>query len=193
MRLVRSALVALLEHETDIEVIGELGLDREIILFAARQRPDVVVINTDLAVRQIVDIAGELQNEVPGCSVLILADPRKPVVLPRGPHTRSLNFLVKDAPPELLAATIRRVVDGEWVIDPQIAVAAVKGGENHLTARELEVLELTAAGASVQDIADGLHLSVGTVRNYLSAIIAKTGARNRIDAILIAREAGWLP
>lgn len=193
MRLVRSALVALLEHETDIKVVGELGWDREIAMVGARLRPDVVVINTELALRQTVDIVGELQAEVPGCSVLILADPRKPVLLPRGTHTRSLNFLIKDAPPELLADTIRRVAAGEWVIDPQIAVAAVKGGDSHLTTRELEVLELTAAGASIPEIADRLHLSLGTVRNYVSAIIAKTGARNRIDAILIAREAGWLP
>jgi DNA-binding NarL/FixJ family response regulator len=103
-----------------------------------------------------------------------------------------LSFLVKDAQPELLADAIRRVTEGERLLDPQIAVSALVGAENALTRREVEVLEFAAGGASAPEIADQLHLAVGTVRNHLSAVIAKTGARNRIDAIRIAREAGWL-
>jgi two-component system response regulator DesR len=133
----------------------------------------------------------ELHEKV-GCWVLVLADPRKSFTLPPGMPTRSLSFLLKDAPPAMLAETIRRVAGGERVIAPQVAVAALVGAEHRLTSRELEVLELAAEGASVSEIADRLFLSHGTVRNYLSAATVKTGARNRIDAIRIARKAGWL-
>jgi two-component system response regulator DesR len=191
MRLVRGALVALLANEPNIEVVGEVGWGQGIVAVSAELRPHVVVINTDRMVSQMVPAVSELQEAAGQCAVLILADPRKAVILPPGRRTRSLSFLVKDAPPALLGESIRRMAAGERVIDPQIAVAALTGADN-LTNRELEVLSIAAEGASVPEIARRLYLSLGTVRNYLSAATAKTGARNRIDAIRIARQSGWL-
>ena len=192
MRLMRGALIALLDQEADVEVVGELGWDDRIVPLAASLRTQVVVINTDVAVSRLLPSLKELQSKAPRCRVLILADPRKPIMLAWGSDTRSLSFLVKDAPPALLAGTIRRVAAGERVLDGQIAVSALVGVEQRLTSRELEVLELAAEGASVPEIAHRMHLSPGTVRNYLSAVVAKTGARNRVDAIRIARQTGWL-
>jgi two-component system, NarL family, response regulator DesR len=192
MRLMRAALIALLKSEADIEVVGELGWDRRIVPLAVKLRTHVVVINTDLMVSRLFPTVCELQAKARRCSVLILADPRKPFMLPWGNHTRTLSILVKDASPGLLSDTIRRMADGERVIDPQVAVSALVGAENVLSSRELEVLEIAAEGAPVSEIAHRLRLALGTVRNHLSSAIAKTGARNRIDAIRIAREAGWL-
>jgi two-component system, NarL family, response regulator DesR len=158
----------------------------------ATLRPDVVVVNADPLVHQVLRTVAAPQADARVSSVLILADPRKPVILPPWKSGRVPSFLVKDVSPKMLAETIRRVADGEWVIDPRIAVAALMGNECLLTTRELEILALAAEGASVSEIADQLYLALGTVRNYLSKIIGKIGARNRIDAIRIAREAGWL-
>jgi two-component system response regulator DesR len=102
------------------------------------------------------------------------------------------GFLVKDAPAATLATAIRRALAGGRVIDPGLAAAALAAGPNPLTIRECEVLRASAAGDSVADIAAALELSEGTVRNYLSAAIAKTGARNRVDAARVAAERGWL-
>jgi two-component system response regulator DesR len=191
MRLLRGALVALLAKEADIDVVGESGWDDALVPLAVALVPDVVVMNTEASAGQLFSTITELRVKA-GCSVLVLVDPRKPFTFPPGMQTRSLNLLDRDAPPALLAETVRRVAEGERVIAPQIAVAALVGAEHRLTGRELEVLELAAEGASVSEIADRLFLSLGTVRNYLSAVTAKTGARNRIDAIRIARKDGWL-
>jgi two-component system response regulator DesR len=103
------------------------------------------------------------------------------------------GYLLKDAPPEQLARAIRNVAAGQRVIDPYLAISAWEGGENPLSARELEVLRIAAGGAEPVEIATVMHLSVGTVRNYLTNIVTKMNSRNRLDAVRAAREAGWIP
>jgi two-component system response regulator DesR len=103
------------------------------------------------------------------------------------------GYLLKDAPPEQLAQAIRNVAAGQRVIDPYLAISAWEGGNNPLSAREHEVLRIAAGGAEPAEIAALMHLSVGTVRNYLTNIVIKMNARNRVDAIRAAHEAGWLP
>jgi two-component system response regulator DesR len=102
------------------------------------------------------------------------------------------GFLVKDAPAERLANAIRRAATGERVVDPELAAAALADGESPFTPREREVLEAGASGSPVAEVAARLHLSEGTVRNYLSAAIGKTGARNRTEAWRVARDRGWV-
>jgi two-component system response regulator DesR len=104
----------------------------------------------------------------------------------------AVGFVVKDAPAEVLADTIRRVMAGERVVDPQLAAATLAAGESPLTARERDVLTLARTGATVAEIAAKLYLSEGTVRNYLSTAIAKTSTRNRLEALRVADERGWL-
>ena len=99
---------------------------------------------------------------------------------------------MKDDPVEQLAAAIRRVRAGERVVDPQLAAEALGVSASPLTEREAEVLRASAAGATVRDIAQQLSLSSSTVRNYLSNAIGKVGARNRIEALTVARDRGWL-
>jgi two-component system response regulator DesR len=105
-------------------------------------------------------------------------------------HVR--GYLLKDAPPERLADAVRRVSRGERVLDPELVAAAVETGASPLTGRETDVLRTAADGFTTDEIAERLHLSPATVRNYLSNAIEKAGAKNRVDAIRIAREAGWL-
>jgi two-component system response regulator DesR len=104
----------------------------------------------------------------------------------------ALGFVVKDAPAERLADAVRRVAEGQRVVDPVLAAATLAGGPTPLTGRERDVLVAARGGATVADIAGRLHLSEGTVRNYLSAAIAKTGVRNRVEALRVADEKGWL-
>jgi two-component system response regulator DesR len=184
-------MTARLAHDPGIRVVGELHLDDKTAERAADHWPHVVVIWTELMVGQILPTLRELQTRIAGCKILILADPKKPGMLPPRRRARWLSFLVKDAPPELLAKTIQRVAAGERVIHPRLTAAVLATG-NDFSTRELEVLGLAAGGAPVAEIAHRLYLSRGTVRNYLSAVITKTGARNRIDAIRIVREDGWL-
>ncbi|MEP7178740.1 MAG: response regulator transcription factor, partial [Pseudonocardiales bacterium] len=124
--------------------------------------------------------------------VIILTTFGRPGYLRRAMEAGALGFVVKDAPAEQLADAVRRVARGERVVDPALAAATLAGGQSPLTGRERDVLVASRDGATVADIAAKLFLSEGTVRNYLSAAIAKTGVRNRVEAMQVADERGWL-
>ena len=133
-----------------------------------------------------------LAQQVPNCRPIILTTFGRPGYLRRAMESGACGFVVKDAPPEQLADAIRRVAAGERVVDPALAAATLASGASPLTARERDVLVAARTGATISEIAGKLFLSEGTVRNYLSAAIAKTGTRNRVEAIRTAEEQGWL-
>ena len=136
--------------------------------------------------------AAVLSQQVPECRVLILTTFGRPGYLRRAMEAGARGFVVKDAPVEQLADAIRRVMAGEHVVDPTLAAATLASGPSPLTARERDVLVAARSSATVSEIANRLFLSEGTVRNYLSAAMAKAGARNRGQAVQIAEEKGWL-
>src|SRR5215210_5465336 len=192
MHLIRGALVALINLESDMQVVAELDRGDEIEPTALREHPDVAVLDIDLPGLDGLTAAQRLQSSLPECQSLILTGLSQPSHLLRALESRVHGFLPKDAPAAQLADAIRRVARGERVLDPVLVAAALDTGANPLTERETDVLRSAAAGLSTEEIGSELFLSPATVRNYLSYAIAKLGARNRIDAIRIARDAGWL-
>jgi two-component system response regulator DesR len=192
MRLLRRALVELLSYQPDIEVVCELESGADIVARAEELRPDVALLDIDLPVLDGISAARELRTRVPGTNTLILTSMGRPNQLRRALEADVCGFVLKDAEPDRLADAVRSVAAGERVFDPQLTLAALNATENPLTPRETDVLALAAAGDDVQEIAGSLHLSAGTVRNYLTTVVYKLGARNRVDAIRIARAAGWL-
>lgn len=192
MHLVRGALVALINLEGDMEVVAEVDRGDEIETTALLERPDVAVLDLDLPGLDGVSAAQRLQISLPECESLILTGLSQPGHLLRALEGRVRGFLPKDAPAAQLADAIRRVARGERVLDASLVAAALETGSNPLTERETDVLRSAAAGLSTGEIGGELFLSPATVRNYLSNGIAKLNARNRMDAVRIAREAGWL-
>lgn len=192
MHMVRGALIALLNLEPDIQVVVDVSSGDQIVPAALRLRPDVAVIDIDLPVVDGLTAAGTLHELLPDTRTLILTSLGRPGTLRRALAAKVGGFLLKDAPPAELADAIRAVAAGRRVIDSQLALAAWDDGECPLTGRELEVLRLAARGSDAQDIAIRLHLSTGTVRNYLTSVAMKLNARNRVDAVRIASSAGWL-
>jgi two-component system, NarL family, response regulator DesR len=136
--------------------------------------------------------AEQLSQRLPECRTLVLTGLSQPGNLLRALKVHVRGFIVKDAPAETLADGVRRVARGERVIDPELVAAALETGSTPLTARETDVLRAASSGIPTDQIAARLSLSPATVRNYLSNAISKVGGRNRIDAIRIARDAGWL-
>ncbi|HCT80115.1 MAG TPA: DNA-binding response regulator [Micromonosporaceae bacterium] len=192
MHLIRSALVALLSLETDIEVVAELSRGDEVVDAALRTRPDVAVLDIDMPGTDGLTVAEQLRERLPECRALILTGLSQPGNLLRALRAHAHGFIVKDKPADRLLDGVRRVARGEHVIDPELVAAAMQTGSSPLTVRETDVLRAADSGNSTDEIAAQLFLSPATVRNYLSNAISKTGARNRIDAIRIARNAGWL-
>ena len=190
--MVRGALAALLGLETDMEVVAQVERGDKVVAAALAARPDVALLDIEMPGLDGIDAAAALRLAVPSCTVLILTTFGRPGYLSRAMRAGVRGFLVKDAPAAELATAIRRALRGGRVIDPGLAAAALATGPNPLTTRECEVLRASAAGDTVADIAAALSLSEGTVRNYLSTAIAKTGARNRVEAARLAAERGWL-
>ena len=192
MHMIRGALVALLSLEEDMEVVAELERGDEVVATALRTRPDVAVLDIGLPGLDGLTAAELLHDVVPDCRTLVLTGLSRPGNLLRALKVHVRGFIAKDAPAETLASGIRRVASGERVIDPQLVAAALETGATPLTARETDVLREAESGMPTEQIATRLSLSPATVRNYLSNAISKVGGRNRIDAIRIARDAGWL-
>jgi two-component system response regulator DesR len=190
--LIRSALAIMLALEEDFEVVAAVGRGDEVAAAAREHHPDVALLDIEMPGLDGLTAAGVLAREAPQCRSVILTTFGRPGYLRRAMESGASGFVVKDCPPEQLAATIRRVAAGERVVDPALAAESLATGASPLTARERDVLVAAKSGASVSDIARKLFLSDGTVRNYLSNAIAKTGTRNRSEAVRQAEERGWL-
>jgi two-component system, NarL family, response regulator DesR len=190
--LFRTALAALLGLQQDFQVVASVGHGDEVVAAARDHQPDIALLDIDMPGIDGLAAAALLARELPHCRSLILTTFGRAGNLRRAMESGAWGFVVKDDPPEKLADAIRRIMAGEHVIDPALAAATLASGTSPLTARERDVLAAARPGTTVADIARTLVLSEGTVRNYLSAAIAKTGARNRAEAALIADERGWL-
>jgi two-component system response regulator DesR len=192
MRILRDTMVAVLNLEDDIEVVAQATDGEGIVPEAIATRPDVAVVDIALPGTDGLTAAAGLHEQCPDCKVLILTVLGNPGNLRRALAAHVAGFLLKDTPAADLAAAVRTVAAGGRVIDPQLALSALEVPDNPLSPREAEVLRRFAAGAGPAEIAAAVHLSYGTVRNYLASAVTKLGARNRVDAVRIAAEAGWL-
>ncbi|MFF9346155.1 response regulator transcription factor [Streptomyces sp. NPDC014734] len=190
--MVREALATLLGLEPDIEVVAQVARGDEVSAAAREHRVDVALLDIEMPGMTGIDAAAVLRRELPDVKIVIVTTFGRPGYLRRAMESGADAFLVKDAPAAQLASAVRRVLAGERVIDPTLAAAALADGANPLTDRERDVLRTAADGSTNAEIAAALHLSQGTVRNYLSTAIQKLAARNRAEAVRIAREKGWL-
>ncbi|HEU4998113.1 MAG TPA: response regulator transcription factor [Lapillicoccus sp.] len=190
--LMRSALAALLALEDDLDVVGQVARVADIVPAVQAGRPDVALLDIELADGNALDVAPAVRSVRPDCAVVFLTTFGRPGYLRRAFDAGARGFLVKDGPVEELAASIRLVHDGRTVVDPELAAAALADGRSPLTDRERDVLAAASDGATTKDVAGRLHLSEHTVRNYLSSAIGKTGTRTRAEAYALAERNGWL-
>ena len=189
--MVRGALSALLKLESDLDVIGCAADGEEAWVLAQREKPDVVVTDIEMPKLTGLELAQRIREREVGGKVIILTTFARPGFLRRALDAGVGGYLLKDAPADQLAEAIRKVHRGGRAIDPQLALEAWSG-DDPLNDRERQVLRLAGEGLSAGDIAAQLHLSQGTVRNYLSEAIGKLGVSNRIEAYRLARMKGWL-
>jgi len=192
MALIRAGLVACISPDRDIEVVAELDRREPVLPAVAALRPDVAVIDDGIASADRFAVIDDMYQAAPSCRTLIMATRPCPRDLRRAVAAHATGFVRKDANPDQIRQAIRQVAQGAKALDPDLAFAALDTPASQLTPRETDVLQLAAAGAPTADIARMLCLTPGTIRNHISAILAKTGARNRIDAVRIADHHGWL-
>ena len=192
MGLLRGALRMMLSSEDDVEVVADLAPSADIVSVVRRERPDVVLIDIELADVDLPAVLRQLGGRARGSAVLALSSQRCPETLQVALRAGVRGFVDKNLPPAELVRLVRLVAAGERVIDPVTAVAALSPPVGPLTVREREVLRAAAEGLPLKEIACRLYLAYGTVRNHLTVILRKTGARNRLEAVRRAQRNGWL-
>jgi two-component system, NarL family, response regulator DesR len=190
--MVRGALAALLAREQDIEVVAEVARGDVVVEAALATRPDVALLDIEMPGGGGLAAAQALQKALPACHSVILTTFGRSGYLRRAMQSGAVGLLLKDAPAAELAIALRRVMKGERVVDPELALSALSEGNNPLTPRERDVLSAALFGASLTEIAARLILSEGTVRNHLSTAMQKLGAHNRMEAARLAEQKGWL-
>ncbi|MEU8656420.1 response regulator transcription factor [Actinoplanes philippinensis] len=186
--LIREALAMMLDFEADLTVVAQCGRGDDVLPAVTAHDPDVIVLDIEMPGLDGLSVAELL----PGRAMLILSTFARPGYLRRAIAAGVRGFIPKDASSAELAEAIRRIHAGGRYLDPELAASAMMAGESPLTDRERDALALAASGASVADIASRLHLTEGTVRNYLSSAITKLGAPNRLTAIHQAQRMGWI-
>lgn len=194
--MVLGALSALLGLESDIDVLGtatdgESAWEQLQRLHREGRTPDVLVTDIEMPNLGGLELAQRVRNDELATKVIIVTTFARAGFLRRALEAGARGYLLKDAPAEQLAEAIRQVHRGGRAIDPQLAVDAW-GEADPLNERERQVLRLAGEGLTAGEIAARLHLSQGTVRNYLSESIGKLGVGNRIEAYRLARQKGWL-
>ncbi|WP_433655218.1 response regulator transcription factor [Nocardia sp. CA-128927] len=189
--LSRSALVALLERNEEIRVVGSTSIGVEAVDLASHVLPDVVLISSEVAHADGIAVAEQIAGLL-GCKSLLLGEKFARTVVRRAFAGPISGLVPKSALPHQLFEAIYQVHRGQRVFDADLTVAAIENRDCPLTLREISILEQVSLGDEVTEIAAKNFLSEGTVRNYLSSAVAKLGARNRIDALRVAREAQWI-
>ena len=189
--MLRGALAALLRLESDIDVVASAGDGQEAWRLIEQHAPDILVTDIEMPNLTGLELAQRVRERGADCKVVIVTTFARPGYLRRALEAGVVGYLLKDAPVEQLADALRKVQRGGRVIDPQLAVDAWSEADP-LNDRERQVLRLAGEGLSAGEVAAQLHLSQGTVRNYLSEAIGKLGVGNRIEAYRLARQKGWL-
>jgi len=190
-RMLRGALGSLLDLEDDIEVIGEVENGKEALTFILKEKPDVCLLDIEMPLMSGLDVVEELNRLGSNCKIIILTTFARPGYFERAVKAGVHGYMLKDGSSDELADTIRKVMKGKREYAPELVFGSMKDG-NPLTDREKEILKLAAEGKTAKEIASELFLSPGTVRNYISEVISKLQVKNRIEAITVAEEKGWL-
>ncbi|GAA4418667.1 response regulator transcription factor [Georgenia halophila] len=190
--LVRGALAALLRLEVDIDVVAEVGTGDLVVEAARSSGAEVCLLDIEMPGVDGIEVAARLKKELPGTRSLMVTTFGRPGYLRRALDAGASGFVVKDTPARDLAEAVRKVHAGLRVVDPALATESLLGGPNPLNDREREVLRECLDGAPAATVAERVHLSPGTVRNYLSSAIGKTGTSNRVEAARTAQRNGWL-
>lgn len=190
--LVLGALAALLGLEGDLNVAGRASNGQEALALCRALRPDILLTDIEMPLMTGLELAAALAGEGLPTRVMIVTTFARSGYLRRALGAGVRGYLLKDAPAETLAAAIRTVHAGGRAIAPELALESWSGREDPLNERERQVLRLAGEGRSSGEIARQIHLSEGTVRNYLSEAISKLDAGNRVEAFRLARDAGWL-
>jgi two-component system NarL family response regulator len=189
--VVRDGLVAILGLQPDMEIVGEAGTGSEACALVERQAPDVLLLDLRMPDMDGLEVVRTLHAAKPEVRIIILTTFAGDEDIFRSLKAGAKGYLLKDAPRQQILEAIRTVYAGGRYLPPAIASKVVEHAlQPELTARELEVLQRMARGASNKEIGVALSVSEGTVKTHVKAILVKLGAVSRTEAVTIAAKRG---
>lgn len=189
-KMLNSALTSLLQLEENLEVIGSALEGETALKDIVSLKPDVAILDIEMPKMTGLEVAEAIQSS--DTKVIILTTFARQSYFEIAVAVQVLGYLLKDSPTDKLTEAINAVVNGETIYDPELVRHVLRKEKNPLTEREIEVLNCLAEGIPTQAIAETVFLSSGTVRNYISSILSKTGARSRIEAVNVAKKHQWM-
>lgn len=192
MQVLREALVGLLSLEDDLDVVGDTDRGDQALALIAAVTPDIVILDLDLPGIDGLSVARAIKDSTLNCKVLVLSAHDRPGAVREALDTGVLGFLPKGVSIDTLIDAIHHVHKGTLAISPELLRSAINGASNPLTPRERTLLRIMATGDTAKEVARHLHLAEGTVRNHVTRILQKLNARNKLEAVRIANDSGWL-
>lgn len=190
--MLQSALITILNLEEDLQVVGSALNGNDALADLLIADIDIAILDIELPGISGLAIADQLRQARPDIKIVILTTFAQPTYFEQALAAKVNGYLLKDSPSDKLIATLHQVLEGQIIYEPQLVIGMYQAIQNPLTEREISVLQLLQSAQDTQAIADELHLSNGTVRNYISAILSKLGAHSRIEAVQIAQTNKWL-
>ena len=190
-RILRGALGALLDFEEDMEVVGQAENGEEALKLIFQLQPDICLLDIEMPLKSGLEVAADLKQRDSPCKVIMLTTFARPGYFERAVKAGVHGYLLKDGSVDDLAESIRRVMKGKHEFAPELIINTYHQ-DNPLTQREQDLLKLAAEGKTSKEISTQLFLSEGTVRNYMSEALQKMEAKNKIEAIRVAKEKGWI-
>ncbi|WP_283679285.1 response regulator transcription factor [Lentilactobacillus sp. Marseille-Q4993] len=190
--MLNGALTQILNLEDDLEVVGSATDGKSAWEEIAKLKPDVAILDIEMPEETGLDVADKINESVLQTRVIILTTFAQKAYFEHAIKAQVSGYLLKDSPTDDLVSTIRQVMEGKTVFDPELVVNMVNATDNPLTDQEMNVLRAVSEGGKTQELAQKLFLSEGTVRNYLSSIFSKLGVHNRLEAVNLAKKNKWL-
>lgn len=190
--MIAQALQTLLDLEAELKVLGVANDGQQALKDILELKPDIALLDIEMPHLNGLDVATQLRESVWSGKVIVLTTFARKEYFAKAVENEVAGYLLKDSPSVDLIQTIKTVFNGQTVYESRLVKGMFTKEECPLTKRELQILSALQTSSNTQQIAQKVYLAEGTIRNYISAILSKTGTSSRLEAVLLAKENGWI-
>lgn len=190
--MLSSALATILDLQDDFKIVGTSTDGKTALEKISTLKPDVAILDIEMPQMTGLEVAKELRIIKQNIKIIILTTFARSKYFEAAVSAEVNAYLLKDSPTDKLVETIHKILDGQTIYDANLVSTILTATKNPLTPQELKIMKEFSKGKSTQEIADTVFLSNGTVRNYISSILSKTGSHSRMEALNVARQNNWI-
>ncbi|WP_334352809.1 DNA-binding response regulator [Companilactobacillus sp. HBUAS56257] len=190
--MLNSALSAILDLETDFKIVGSATDGQTALQQIINLQPEIAILDIEMPKMTGLEVAKQLRIIDQDIKLIILTTFARKNYFESAVSNRVNAYLLKDSPTDVLVGTIHQILSGKTIYDSALVSTILSASNNPLTKQELKIMKEFSQGKSTQEISKTVFLSYGTVRNYISSILSKTGTHSRIEALNVAKKNDWM-